>query len=259
MKKKALTPELLAECSALKNLFVERQAALGLTQEKAAAALGMNQGSFSHYLNGRNALNVDFAAKVAKLLNVPVRAFSPRLTEEIVELAFAHSDNEMIMDVREAVLAARGLKDELEPDDSKPWRMSYRYQLCDWQDERGVPSIADKAQKETGTEHSQGFFSTASSGSSAYWLKVQGPSMYGPVCPSFPEGMLILVQENGFEPVTGSFYLAKNQKGEKIFKRLVIEGSNSYLVSINPSFQAIEMGEDWQIIGKIIDTKMLLS
>lgn len=91
MKKRPLTPEEIQECQALKAIFMERRHDLKLTQEKAAEALGMNQGSLSHYLNCRNALNADFAAKAAKLLHVPVERFSPRLSRAIAEMAEANS------------------------------------------------------------------------------------------------------------------------------------------------------------------------
>lgn len=60
---------------------MEKRKELGLTQEKAAQILGMNQGSLSHYLNGRNALNLHFSLAIASLLEVPVSSFSKKYGE----------------------------------------------------------------------------------------------------------------------------------------------------------------------------------
>ncbi|MEO4014796.1 helix-turn-helix transcriptional regulator [Pseudomonas rossensis] len=77
------------ECAALKEAIAEwnraRPKSERITQEQAGEALGMNQGSFSNYLNGRTALNLDFAFKVKVLFGIPVEDFSPRLAAEIRE------------------------------------------------------------------------------------------------------------------------------------------------------------------------------
>lgn len=91
MKKRDLEPWEKDECSALKAAFDSynrgRDRRDRLTQERAALELGMNQGSFSNYLNGRLAINAEFAAGVARLIGIPVSAFSPRLAEEIDTMA----------------------------------------------------------------------------------------------------------------------------------------------------------------------------
>jgi len=86
MTKKALDPERKAESEKLKAIFNSKKRDLGLTQEKLAHALDMNQSSVSHYLNGVNPLNATAAAAFAKILDVPVGDFSPRLAQQISEL-----------------------------------------------------------------------------------------------------------------------------------------------------------------------------
>lgn len=86
MTKKALDPERKAESDKLKAIFNSKKRDLGLTQEKLAHALDMNQSSVSHYLNGVNPLNATAAAAFAKILDVPVGDFSPRLAQQISEL-----------------------------------------------------------------------------------------------------------------------------------------------------------------------------
>lgn len=77
------------ECAALKEAIAEWNRARPknerITQEQAGEALGMNQGSFSNYLNGRTALNSDFALKIKNLFGIPVERFSQRLASEIKE------------------------------------------------------------------------------------------------------------------------------------------------------------------------------
>ncbi|MHA5517799.1 helix-turn-helix domain-containing protein, partial [Pseudomonas aeruginosa] len=52
MSKKPLPPDRKDECLQLKAIFNSRKRDLGLTQEKLAHLLGINQSSVSHYLNG---------------------------------------------------------------------------------------------------------------------------------------------------------------------------------------------------------------
>lgn len=86
MTKKALDPERKAESDKLKAIFNSKKRDLGLTQEKLAHALDMNQSSVSHYLNGVNPLNAPVAAEFSKILDVPVEDFSPRLARQIIEM-----------------------------------------------------------------------------------------------------------------------------------------------------------------------------
>lgn len=89
MSKKPLPADKKAECLRLKELFNSRKSELGLTQEKLAHQLNMNQSSVSHYLNGVNPLNTSVAAAFAKILGVDVAAFSPRLAAEITAISNA--------------------------------------------------------------------------------------------------------------------------------------------------------------------------
>lgn len=90
-KKRDLTEWEKSECAALKAAIEEYNRARPknerITQEQAGAALGMNQGSFSNYLNGRLAINLEFALKVSKLFDIPVESFSPRLAQDIDDIS----------------------------------------------------------------------------------------------------------------------------------------------------------------------------
>lgn len=58
-----------------------------LTQEDIADNLGMSQGTLSSHLNGKRAINMAMASKMAKMLGIDVAKFSPRLAGEIVEIS----------------------------------------------------------------------------------------------------------------------------------------------------------------------------
>jgi len=89
MSKKPLPQDKKDECLRLKAIFNSKKSELGLTQEKLAHALDMNQSSVSHYLNGVNPLNAVVAASFANILQVDVSEFSERLAEEMAKIAQA--------------------------------------------------------------------------------------------------------------------------------------------------------------------------
>ncbi|WP_069943087.1 helix-turn-helix transcriptional regulator [Pseudomonas putida] len=86
-KKRVLEQWERDECAALKEAIAEwnriRPKHERITQEQAGEALGMNQGSFSNYLNGRTAINFEFALKIKNLFGIPVERYSERLAKEI--------------------------------------------------------------------------------------------------------------------------------------------------------------------------------
>ncbi|EMB3082925.1 TPA: LexA family protein [Providencia stuartii] len=90
----------------------------------------------------------------------------------------------------------------------------------------------------------------------AFWLEVEGHSMTAPQGgrPSFPEGMLILVdpeQEVNF----GDFCIARLMNDEFTFKRLIREGETEYLEPLNPRFEMIPINGNCQIIGKVVKSQ----
>lgn len=81
------------ECASLKAEFLAYNLSppdgKKLTQEEAAHALGMSQGTFSSHLNGHRALNKEMAATLAGMLGIPVSRFSKRLADEIQAMSEA--------------------------------------------------------------------------------------------------------------------------------------------------------------------------
>ncbi|PRA53196.1 MULTISPECIES: helix-turn-helix transcriptional regulator [Pseudomonas] len=88
-KKRILPPELIAECAAAHDLFLSKKNELKLSQKKIADEAGMTPAAVNLYFKGINPLNTKFAAVLARMLDEPVSAFSPRLADEIASLTSA--------------------------------------------------------------------------------------------------------------------------------------------------------------------------
>jgi SOS-response transcriptional repressor LexA len=227
--KKPLTEPLLAECQAANALFLSKKNELKLTQRKIADAAGITPVSVNQYLRGINPLNARFAAVLAKMIQEPVERFSPRLAAEIAEMT---NVSPMVQPRREAI----------------------EYPLITWVDAgQGVESSGF---------HPSGISdewlsSTEYAGPNGYWLKVKGKSMTSPTPPTFPEGTPILVQPEGFDVISGKYYVARNTAtGESTFKQYVSDAGVGYLVPLNPSYEPVVMDDNWVLIGRAIDAKV---
>ncbi|WP_044061349.1 LexA family protein [Pseudomonas aeruginosa] len=100
--------------------------------------------------------------------------------------------------------------------------------------------------------------STENAGPHGYWLRVKGKSMTSDFPPSFPEKTPILVQPEGFDLVSGKFYIARHQDGETTFKQYVYDAGKEYLMPLNMrDFRPVEMDDKWEIIGRVIDAKIV--
>ena len=123
-KKKTLTTEQLEDAQRLKALYESKKKALGVTQYTIADDLGITQGAVGHYLNGRNALNVDVASGFARILQVSISDFSPSIAAKVASQAESLSGDTLeyagklrdgiIPVVGDAVLGMDGLIDMVE-------------------------------------------------------------------------------------------------------------------------------------------------
>jgi phage repressor protein C with HTH and peptisase S24 domain len=86
VKKRPLTPEELLEAKKLNEIYNAKKKELNLNQLKVGDLMNISQGAVNHYLNGINALNYESASQFAKILQVPVSDFSPRLAKKIQTL-----------------------------------------------------------------------------------------------------------------------------------------------------------------------------
>lgn len=234
-KKKLLPPDLLAECQAAHDLFLLKKNALGLSQKKIADEIGVSPAAVAHYFSGKNALNVRFAAALARLLDEPVDAFSPRLAAEISGMV-ATTDPSNVVSM------------------PQPRRDTKDYPLLTW--------VVAGDRIESSMSHPTGvaeewLSSTENAGPNGYWLEVRGKSMTSDSPPSFPPGTPILVRPEGFELVSGKFYIALDTNtGESTFKQYVQDAGVGYLVPLNSDYQTVVLDDTWEIVGRVIDAKI---
>ncbi|ELW8976968.1 LexA family protein [Yersinia enterocolitica] len=227
MKKKPLTNEQLADAERLKLIFEAKKNDLGLSQETLAEQMGMGQSGVSQLLNGSNAINATHAAQFAKALGIKVDEFSPSLAREIAEMFEAVDQNgnqvrrytyPVLTEVQAGSFAAVGAFREA---DAKCW--------------------VDTTRKAS---------------NNSFWLEVSGHSMTAPPGskPSFPEGMLILVDPaEDVEP--GDFCVAGIYGDTEVtFKKFVWEDGKPWLEPLNPNprYQSIECNDNCRIIGKVV-------
>lgn len=87
----------------------------------------------------------------------------------------------------------------------------------------------------------------------AFALEIHGESMINPRGePSFPPGTRIIVEPNA-APTSGSLVVAQiDGEAETTFKKLVMEGSRTYLVPLNPQFQTLEIDRETRICGVVV-------
>jgi SOS-response transcriptional repressor LexA len=100
------------------------------------------------------------------------------------------------------------------------------------------------------------FESDQNAGEYGYWLEVKGGSMTSTTSPTFLPGTYVLVQPEGFDLVSGKYYIAQHRDGETTFKQYVYDAGREYLVPLNPAFETIKMDDDWDVIGRVIDVKI---
>ncbi|MEN1395389.1 S24 family peptidase, partial [Pseudomonas aeruginosa] len=64
-----------------------------------------------------------------------------------------------------------------------------------------------------------------------------------------------LIKPEGFDLVSGKFYIARHRDGESTFKQYIYDAGREYLVPLNPKFEQLEMDDAWDVIGRVIDSK----
>lgn len=244
MKKRELTQEEKAECAALKDIYVAKRAQLKLTQEDIANELGISQGAVSMYFSGRNAINLEFALKISKLLQCNIRDFSPRLASELV----TSMDNTYTRAVLAQVAADHAHLGNTGPaPDNRgnipliSWVQAGSFQEAT---EAYAPGMAE-AYLPCPTPHGPWTFA----------LRVRGQSMFNPnSAKSFHDGEIIYCDPDR-EADNGSLVVVKLiEEQEATFKQLVIEGSRRYLKALNPQWPEpyIEINGEAQIVGVVI-------
>ncbi|ELE2255617.1 LexA family transcriptional repressor, partial [Escherichia coli] len=104
-------------------------------------------------------------------------------------------------------------------------------------------------------DHDNWRHSVKYAGERGFWLEVHGDSMTSPVGITFPEGMSILV--NPDKAVHSGCYVIARKKStnEATFKKYVTEMGRSFLKPLNPQYPIIEIDDDCEIVGVIVDAR----
>jgi SOS-response transcriptional repressor LexA len=235
-KKRPLSEEERRECAALNALYKSKKKALNLSQEKIAieGLQASNQSAASHYLTGRNALNVEAAAVFARYLQVPVSAFSNRLAQQIARLAEAEHSS---------------------PDQLQVVDTLFRYPIIEW-DVAGnlmpgddLPPLDPANRYESSEYKANGL---------AFWLAVGGDSMSAASGQSIADGSLILV-DTGIPAFPGKLVIAKHAGSHQAtFKKLVEDGGQRLLRPLNLAYPIELLAEDCRIIGVVVRAVMKL-
>ena len=216
----------------------------GLTQAELASRAGVTQTSISDLERGKSASS-SFTATLAKVCRVSA-------------LWLETGEGQMVPDMRN-------------PDGSlnldKPWydlgsshlnvapakeshRKDKEYPLISWVAAGCWQEACDNFHP---GDAEQWIASDANAGPHGYWLTVKGPSMQ----PTFMEGSRILVKPEGFDLVSGKFYIAKlMDTGETTFKQYIRDGGIGFLQPLNSAFPIMQITDNVQIIGQVVDGRL---
>lgn len=197
-----------------------RIAELGLSQERVAEHIGVTKGAISHWFNGRREPTIQQIGAIFEYLGVK--------------------------DVR---LNADGTFDVGGYGDNKPVLQQYDYPLFAEVQAGGFGEVGTYTERDA-----KGWVATTRKASDlTFWLTVVGHSMTAPQGsqPSFPEGMLILV-DPAEDVLQGDFCVAILNNQEVTFKQYQMYGGQPQLEPLNPRYDIIKMTEGCRIIGKVI-------
>jgi SOS-response transcriptional repressor LexA len=202
-----------------------------LTQIELAQAVGISQTSITDLERGKSQ-STSFIAELAKACGVD-------------PLWLATGRGEMFGNASMANVSAT----------IQPYKEAKEYPLISWVVAGKWEESCDNFQPGDADEWLE---SNANAGAHGYWLEVRGLSMVAPNdTVSFPPRMRILVQPEGFDLVSGKFYIAKlMDTGETTFKQYIRDAGVEYLQPLNPSFKTLEITDNVQIIGRVIDAKL---
>ncbi|MFV4845186.1 LexA family protein [Edwardsiella tarda] len=227
MKKKPITAEQLEDAKRLKAIYEAKKSELKLSQEGIADALGVGQSAVASLMNGVNALNPTNASAIAMVLQVGVEEFSPRLAQDIAEM-----------------YRSIGLNSLRKTEDKKAYPLFTTVQ---------AGAFTTTSESYTEKDAKAWIETSKKAGSRSFWLEVEGASMTAPAGnrPSFPEGMLILVDPDQDVEVN-DYCIARVNGNEFTFKKLIRDGGVNYLQPLNPQFPLLTCGDGCTFVGKVI-------
>lgn len=240
MPKRDLTEIEKGECAKLKAIFDDRKKQLGLSQQSLGDLMDISQGAVGHYLNGRNALNLEAAKRFAKHLKCRIGDFSQRLQKDLEQYAFTLQEHPG--DNVEEAPNHYGTRKAPIISSIQAGQFSSAvdiYPVGQGEDYEAVPAGASE---------------------NSFWMRVKGFSMISsiPGSDSFPPGTLIHVDpERQWE--YGDFVVAKlDESEEATFKQIVEDAGRKYLTPLNDSYDKIQINGNCRIVGKVTEYKRKL-
>ncbi|WP_223489823.1 LexA family protein [Pseudomonas sp. A-RE-19] len=209
-------------------LVKAKMSELKVTQEILAERIGMSQGGVGHWLNKRRQPGIQEMNRVLQALGM-----------DYLEVA---------MVIREPQTSR-----EEEVSLTQKYNPYFRYPVSDWRETGevrdgelstyGASSAAGKPRFELSDYHAQG---------AAFWLVVAGDAMTAPTGVSIAEDMLILV-DPAIVPEPGKLVIAQwPGSTEAVFRKLIEEGGQRYLVPLNPTYPKALYTEECRIIGVVV-------
>jgi SOS-response transcriptional repressor LexA len=209
-------------------LVKAKMSELKVTQEILAERIGMSQGGVGHWLNKRRQPGIAEMNRVLRALGM-----------DYLEVA---------MVIREPLPS----EDE-EISLAQNYNPYFGYPVSDWRETGevrdgelstyGTSLAVSKPRFELSDYHAQG---------AAFWLVVVGDAMTAPTGASIAEGMLILV-DPAIVPEPGKLVIAQwPGSAEAVFRKLIEEGGQRYLVPLNPTYPKALYTEECRIIGVVV-------
>lgn len=232
----SLTPQLLAECERLNHLFKTHAT---ITQKEFAKRYQLGTpANLWQYLNGRRALNLEVAVKIAGGLGVQLADFSPRLAQKQSELSSPNIGPVVDMQKKVPILAYV---------------------------QAGCPNGGDVAERQKALDEGDFVYADSGTPDGCYALIVRGRSME----PDFQEGDVVLVDPDA-APAPGDYVIARREDPltdgcECTFKKYRPRGFNERgqlvfeLVPLNPDFPTYRSDVDrLTITGTLIEHRRKL-
>jgi len=225
-KKNVITEQDILVSRRLREIWDDKKEELGLSQEKAAGRMGFStQAAISQFLNGRIAVNKENVLKFAELLDVSPEEIDPSIEP-------------LLKPIR---LAERKKNSNFDTNVKKYPLYTNEQLLAMYSSGRPVTPFT--------------YISTIKEASNnSFWLKVSGHSMTAAqgIKPSFPEGVLILVDPEAAVTV-GSFCVATLDNHSTLtFKKYDFDGTTGYLVPLNAAYIVVDCDPNTFLVGKVV-------
>jgi len=199
-----------------------------VTQEKLAERLGMSQGGIGHWLSKRRQPKIEDMNRVLEEIGMG-----------FLEVALVIREKPLVDDEGQPLSPEQSLVHKYNP--------YFRYPVSDW---RGAGEVCEAGQSQYAGERYE--LSDYQAQGEAFWLVVVGDAMIAPSGVSIGQDMLILV-DPAVEAVPGKLVIVQYPgNAEAIFRKLVEEGGQRYLVPLNPTYPKMLYSDECRIIGVVV-------